>query len=115
MVEEETPFSHFNSNATSVTVLSATVPLQTLASVHRLQESNVLVSITIMEYFILNTSIFKAICTTVGITNCSLCSSRERCQVVSAENTPICNCHSDCYRHGDCCSDISQVDNCVGE
>ena len=56
-----------------------------------------------------------AFCLTVGHTDCNECESRETCGVIAtATNTPICNCYSDCYEYGDCCTDVSHVENCVG-
>ena len=45
-----------------------------------------------------------------------MCASRANCSVISIlSGTPICECYSDCYEYGDCCSDVSHVENCVGE
>ena len=57
---------------------------------------------------------FAAFCLTVGLDDCEVCGSRERCGVSSIDDTPICNCYSDCYEHGDCCTDVSHVENCLG-
>ena len=46
-----------------------------------------------------------------------MCGSREGCAVaVTIDDTriPICNCYSDCYEYGDCCTDVSHVENCLG-
>ena len=36
------------------------------------------------------------------------------CWVYSSGGIPICNCYSDCYEYGDCCTDVYHVDNCLG-
>ena len=59
-------------------------------------------------------SIALAFCITVGHTDCNECTSRADCGVTS-NGVPLCECYSDCYEYGDCCSDISHVKNCVGE
>ena len=48
-------------------------------------------------------------CLTMGISDCNECEDREDCQVGT-----YCNCYSDCYDYGDCCPDVSHVNNCVG-
>ena len=55
-----------------------------------------------------------AFCLTVGHTDCNECTSRADCGVTS-NGVPLCNCYSDCYEYGDCCSDVSHVENCVGK
>ena len=55
-----------------------------------------------------------ALCLTVGLTDCDKCDSRADCGVTS-NGTLFCQCYSDCYEYGDCCSDVSHVQNCVGE
>ena len=50
----------------------------------------------------------------MGHTDCNECTSRADCGVTS-NGVPLCECYSDCYEYGDCCSDVSHVKNCVGE
>ena len=59
--------------------------------------------------------IIAAFCLTVGLTDCDECDSRSECTVVNSDDVPICGCYSDCYEYGDCCTDVSQVQNCIGE
>ena len=49
-------------------------------------------------------------CLTEGLTDCTVCGNRLGCNI-----HPYCNCHSRCLEYGDCCSDVSLVENCVGE
>ena len=58
-------------------------------------------------------------CVTEGITNCSTC---EDCDYnyyyyygdgYLSEHS--CSCGSNCFTYGDCCSDISVLDNCFGK
>lgn len=56
-----------------------------------------------------------AFCLTVGLTDCEECGSRGQCGVIeNMTNTLLCNCYSDCYEYGDCCTDVSHVANCTG-
>ena len=55
-----------------------------------------------------------AFCLTVGHTDCNECTSYADCGVTS-NGVPLCECYSDCYEYGDCCTDVSHVKNCVGE
>ena len=50
----------------------------------------------------------------MGHTDCNECTSYADCGVTS-NGAPLCECYSDCYEYGDCCSDVSHVKNCVGE
>ena len=50
-----------------------------------------------------------AICTTVGLTDCSQCNGE------SCTSHYGCRCGSDCFFYGKCCPDISVTKNCFGE
>ena len=42
-----------------------------------------------------------------------MCGARNRCAIIRiSDGSPVCNCYSDCYDYGDCCADISNLDNC---
>ena len=80
------------------------------------QESTVEVSqIMAKNYYTIKYSFFSlAVCHTVDINDCNDCNSRADCGVIlSSTNTPICNCYSDCYTYGDCCTDVPLLDNCI--
>ena len=58
---------------------------------------------------------FTAFCLTVNYRDCEVCGTRDMCWVSSRlRGTLICNCYSDCYEYGDCCTDVYYVDNCLG-
>ena len=70
---------------------------------------------TLYEGFFYNIiHLILAFCLTFGYTDCNECTSPADCGVTS-NGVPLCECYSDCYEYGDCCSDISHVKNCVGE
>ena len=47
-----------------------------------------------------------------GHTGCGECDSRASCGVLSGKQT--CNCYSDCYEYGDCCSDVTRCHKSIG-
>ena len=56
-----------------------------------------------------------ALCAKGDHMDCEVCGSRDACDVVSeGDSTPTCNCYSNCYDHGDCCTDVSLMRNCLG-
>ena len=48
-------------------------------------------------------------CFIEGITSCTRCGDRIGCDVGP------CNCYSNCYEFGDCCPDVSHVQDCISE
>ena len=50
-------------------------------------------------------------CVTKDLTDCDECESALACYNFDFR----CNCYSDCFTDGDCCSDISLTQNCFGE
>ena len=50
-------------------------------------------------------------CVTEGLTNCASCVNPLHCFNFGFS----CNCYSDCFAKGDCCSDISLTRNCFRE
>ena len=67
-----------------------------------------------MRFFYNIIHLILAFCLTVGHTDCNECTSYADCGVTS-NGFPLCECYSDCYEYGDCCTDVSHVKNCVGE
>ena len=54
-------------------------------------------------------------CVTVGLTNCASCLEPWDCFNYSPTLGFDCNCYSDCFADGDCCSDIALTRNCFRE
>ena len=72
---------------------------------------NLVPSHTLSHTHSLSLFLYSAPCVTAGLTNCDECESALDCYNFNAG----CNCYSDCYTDGDCCSDISYTENCFSE
>jgi hypothetical protein len=54
---------------------------------------------------------FTAPCHSNGITDCNECNNAADCQPL---HNAECNCTSECYNNGMCCSDVGYLQNCFG-
>ena len=50
-------------------------------------------------------------CQSSGVINCANCNSTHPCPPIT---TLSCQCTSDCFSQGSCCSDVTTIPNCLG-
>ena len=116
LVEVQAPFSHRAFSVQIMTPHFMSVPeqIKTKVSVSMWQESSVKVCGKVFSTFVYWRCAGLVLsptapCLSNGFTDCDNCSTG--C-VVSDHS---CSCRSDCYEAGDCCPDVSHVQNCLGE
>ena len=117
LVEVQAPFSHraFSVQVRTPNFMSVPEQIKTKVSVSMWQESSVKVCGKVFSTFVYwqcdNLVLSPtAPCLSSHFTDCNNCGSTG-C-IVSDHS---CNCRSDCYEAGDCCPDVSHVQNCLGE